>query len=275
MTQKPSMAVVAKLDTERLPARRVRAWGRKIYLHLPNGMGRSKCPATSISSSKSTTVRNWNTSTSFSSSPGDERDPTRTSCRRCCRDPRIVHGRPCDIRPTRPGVTFAPRCREEGDRRLLLTGSDHPDFEDGLYRPPGAGPFPVVVAPRWGVDLRSATRVDVRDVGMILAAGIAYASIDYRLVPAVRFPAPIDDVACAVRFIRAEQTCDSKPITSRRWATAPVVSSFRCSGRTTTQDDLTSGSTSASRAVSKQSSTCGVRAGSTTAFLKRAPASCR
>lgn len=37
----------------------------------------------------------------------------------------------------------------------------------------------------------------------LTARGIAVASIDYRLAPAARWPAPLDDAKCAVRFLRA------------------------------------------------------------------------
>lgn len=35
------------------------------------------------------------------------------------------------------------------------------------------------------------------------ARGLAVASVDYRLLPASRWPAPIEDVKCAIRFLRA------------------------------------------------------------------------
>jgi acetyl esterase/lipase len=41
-------------------------------------------------------------------------------------------------------------------------------------------------------------------VAGLTARGVAVAAVDYRLVPTVVFPAPIEDVKCAVRFLRAK-----------------------------------------------------------------------
>lgn len=38
----------------------------------------------------------------------------------------------------------------------------------------------------------------------LLDQGYAFASIDYRSLPAYRFPAPVEDALCAVRFLRAK-----------------------------------------------------------------------
>jgi uncharacterized protein (DUF1697 family) len=62
MTQKPTAAVVAKLDGEPFRPEEFAVRGRELYLHLPNGMGRSKLPAYLDRRLKiPTTVRNWNT----------------------------------------------------------------------------------------------------------------------------------------------------------------------------------------------------------------------
>lgn len=64
MTKKPSVALVAKLDAARFRPDELSVRGRELYLHLPNGMGRSKLPAYLDRQLKiSTTVRNWNTVT--------------------------------------------------------------------------------------------------------------------------------------------------------------------------------------------------------------------
>ena len=64
MTRKPSAEVLAKLDTERFRPEDVAIHGRELYLHLPNGMGRSKLPGYLDRQLKiPSTVRNWNTVT--------------------------------------------------------------------------------------------------------------------------------------------------------------------------------------------------------------------
>lgn len=64
MTQKPSAAVVSKVDAERFRPEECAFRGRELYFHLPNGMGRSKLPAYLDRRLKiPSTVRNWNTVT--------------------------------------------------------------------------------------------------------------------------------------------------------------------------------------------------------------------
>lgn len=41
------------------------------------------------------------------------------------------------------------------------------------------------------------------DISEMVARGFAVASVNYRLAPASRFPAPLQDVKCAIRFLRA------------------------------------------------------------------------
>jgi uncharacterized protein (DUF1697 family) len=62
MAQKPSAAVLAKLDAERFLPDEFVVRGREFYLHLPNGLGRSKLPPYLDRQLKvPATVRNWNT----------------------------------------------------------------------------------------------------------------------------------------------------------------------------------------------------------------------
>lgn len=62
MTQRPSAAVVAKLDAERFRPEEFAIRARELYLRLPNGMGRTKLPNYLDRQLKiPTTVRNWNT----------------------------------------------------------------------------------------------------------------------------------------------------------------------------------------------------------------------
>jgi uncharacterized protein (DUF1697 family) len=63
LADEPSAAAVKSLDPNRSPGDRFQAVGREIYLHLPNGMGRSKLTGAYFDSKLSTiaTARNWTT----------------------------------------------------------------------------------------------------------------------------------------------------------------------------------------------------------------------
>jgi acetyl esterase len=72
-----------------------------------------------------------------------------------------------------------------------------------LEVPDGAGPYPVVVFVHGG-DFTGGNRKGTNR-GLVTAlreAGIAWASIEYRLAPQVRFPAPVRDIESAVRFLK-------------------------------------------------------------------------
>jgi uncharacterized protein (DUF1697 family) len=62
MAKKPSAAAVAKLDKKRFLPDEFTVKGAELYLHLPNGMARTKLPGYLDRQLKiPTTVRNWNT----------------------------------------------------------------------------------------------------------------------------------------------------------------------------------------------------------------------
>lgn len=74
-----------------------------------------------------------------------------------------------------------------------------------LARPRGSGPFPLVVLIHgggWSGGHRSGYAQEMRVLGGL---GYAAASIDYRLASAPRnvFPAAVEDVRCAVRWLRS------------------------------------------------------------------------
>jgi len=73
------------------------------------------------------------------------------------------------------------------------------------YPTQGEGPFPLIIFIHGGAwqmgDRRGGTGVAFR--GALLDAGYAFAGINYRLAPEYTFPAMIEDVKCAVRFLRA------------------------------------------------------------------------
>ena len=72
-----------------------------------------------------------------------------------------------------------------------------------VLRPDGAGPFPVVIAVHGGSWTSGGRRTGLSPLLDICAAiGWAALPIDYRLAPANRFPAAVDDVDAAVTFVR-------------------------------------------------------------------------
>lgn len=71
-----------------------------------------------------------------------------------------------------------------------------------LYLPAGAGPFPLVVVIHGG-GFMMGDKSGVDGVDALLAQGYAVASINYRLSGEAKFPAQIQDVKTAVRWLRA------------------------------------------------------------------------
>lgn len=90
---------------------------------------------------------------------------------------------------------------------IIYTPPQWPSALQGdLYRPDGAGPFPVVLVVHGG-GWRSGQRDDfyVKDVcRSLVRAGIAAFSVSYRLAPAARYPAPVDDLRQALLWLRQE-----------------------------------------------------------------------
>src|SRR5215470_8110782 len=76
-----------------------------------------------------------------------------------------------------------------------------------IYVPSGPGPFPVVLfVPGGGWNATSPLDL-INDDGWffspVISAGIAIADIGYRGYPSSAWPAQIEDVKCAVRFLKA------------------------------------------------------------------------
>jgi uncharacterized protein (DUF1697 family) len=64
MAKKPAAAAVAALDSDAFAPERFAILGTELYLHLPNGTGRTKLPDYVLRRIKvPTTIRNWNTVT--------------------------------------------------------------------------------------------------------------------------------------------------------------------------------------------------------------------
>src|SRR5215467_3215215 len=81
-----------------------------------------------------------------------------------------------------------------GGKALLL------DF----HVPDGPGPFPATILVHGGGFDEGSRSTNVRPLFSVLAdAGFAWFSIDYRLAPEAKFPQAIEDVASAVRWVKA------------------------------------------------------------------------
>jgi acetyl esterase/lipase len=72
-----------------------------------------------------------------------------------------------------------------------------------IYVPEGQGPFPVIVF-TYGGSWDSGSKNDYGFVGRALASrGFVVAIADYRLIPAVRYPVFVDDVAQSINWVTA------------------------------------------------------------------------
>lgn len=73
-----------------------------------------------------------------------------------------------------------------------------------VFVPDGPGPHPAVVMVHGGCFTGGSRRDQFGPSGEQLArAGFVAATIDYRLAPAVEFPAPVQDVKCALRWLKS------------------------------------------------------------------------
>ena len=96
--------------------------------------------------------------------------------------------------PDQPDITY---CTIEGISQKL-------DFY--FPKTSGAQPVPLVVFVHGGSftggNKRGGTSL-VTDIPVMVARGYAVASVNYRLAPQHRFPAPLADVKCSIRYLRA------------------------------------------------------------------------
>jgi acetyl esterase/lipase len=103
----------------------------------------------------------------------------------------------CSTAP--PNVPFA---LGAADRNLTYCHSQKLD----LYIPRAAArPLPVAMYVHGG-GMTAGNKSDLDPVFLdaLASAGYAVASVDYRLAPGARFPAQIEDVKCAIRYLRAK-----------------------------------------------------------------------
>ncbi len=92
--------------------------------------------------------------------------------------------------PIEKGIVFG----KGGDVELKLD----------LARPPkGDGPFPLVVCIHGGAWQFGNRTAHHRTIRLLADHGYVAATVQYRLSPKYQFPAQVEDVKCAVRFLRA------------------------------------------------------------------------
>lgn len=88
------------------------------------------------------------------------------------------------------------------DRGVVYAQRAGEDLHADVYRPDGEGPHPAILVVHGGSWTRG-NRSRMAGVAERLAgSGYTAVSIDYRLAPAHRFPAPVYDCKAAVRWIR-------------------------------------------------------------------------
>lgn len=84
-------------------------------------------------------------------------------------------------------------------------GKDEKELKLDLAIPEGKGPFPLVVVVHGGA-WRMGNKKDVRSwISLLAEQGFVAASVSYRLAPDYVFPAQIEDVKTAVRFLRSQK----------------------------------------------------------------------
>lgn len=101
---------------------------------------------------------------------------------------------------------FAIRARTP-DFADLAYNSSSPAQKLDIYLPSGKGPFPVVIFAHGGAFKIGSKRDLFGDfkgnIKAMNAAGIALISIDYRMSGEARFPAAVQDMKSAIKFVRA------------------------------------------------------------------------
>ena len=98
-------------------------------------------------------------------------------------------GYPVDLKPTHANIAYA---------------TVSPTQVVDIFTPEGEGPFPLLLNIHGGAfRMGSKEMLDAPVARKFLAAGIAVASVNYRLSGEAVFPAAVKDVKAAVRFLRA------------------------------------------------------------------------
>ncbi|MBL0210863.1 MAG: alpha/beta hydrolase [Holophagaceae bacterium] len=151
-----------------------------------------------------------------------------------------------------PGTTAAPACAE-ASAPVTSSYAPGPDHLLDLYRPAsGSGPFATVI---WihGGGWREGSRTQAEQAKRLVCRGYAVASIDYRLSGTAKFPAQIQDVKAAIRYLRANATAYN--LDGTRFATfgssagGHLASLAATSAGIAALEDLSQGNASTSSAV--------------------------
>ena len=100
----------------------------------------------------------------------------------------------------RRGPDLAREFSVESD--VVYARPDGIDLHADVYVPVGAGPFPGVLVVHGGSWQRGSKSIMERVAMRLARGGYTTVAIDYRLAPAHRFPAPLDDCRDAVRWMR-------------------------------------------------------------------------
>jgi acetyl esterase/lipase len=88
-------------------------------------------------------------------------------------------------------------------RDIVYGQADGVDLKLDLARPAEGGPFPAVVCIHGGAWQSGAKSGYAAVIYMLAQKGYAAATVEYRFAPKYRYPAQIDDVRRAVRYLRA------------------------------------------------------------------------
>jgi acetyl esterase/lipase len=96
------------------------------------------------------------------------------------------------------------------ERDIVYCVADGIVLKLDLYFPntPSTKPFPVAVnihGGSWSYGDKT-TSETAADIPVLLERGYAISAVNYRFAPAHKFPAQIEDVKCAIRFLRARAT---------------------------------------------------------------------
>ena len=90
----------------------------------------------------------------------------------------------------------------EIDRGVVYARRPSGDLHADVYRPEGEGPYPAILVVHGGSWTRGNRSRMARVAERLAGSGYTAVSVDYRLAPAHRFPAPVYDCKAAVRWIR-------------------------------------------------------------------------
>jgi len=106
-------------------------------------------------------------------------------------------GAACSARPVQapPAVAI--------EREFEYVRRDDGPLHADVYRPPGDGPFPGVLLVHGGAWRRGDKSRMARIAERLVLHGYVAVSIDYRLAPAHRFPAQLEDCRAALRWMEA------------------------------------------------------------------------